>query len=54
MVGQADVFLTTPVDPMLARLYGGLQTGMVSFFVYLRRSNTSSLQQAAATIGSCG
>ena len=36
MVGQATVFLTTPVDPMLARLKGGLHAGILIFVVYLR------------------
>ena len=39
MVGHAAVFFTTPVAAMLARLYGGLHTGIVSFLVYLQCDN---------------
>ena len=35
MLGHVTVFLTMPVDPMLARLKVGLHVGSLMFVVYL-------------------
>ncbi len=36
MLGHVTVFLTMPVEPMLARLKVGLHVGSLIFVVYLR------------------
>ena len=51
MLGHVTVFLTMPVDPMLARLKVGLHVGSLIFVVYLQthRGHQTSRNHSSAS-----